>query len=118
APFWAHKALSAKIRVVAAMVLALALAPVVAPRIPTLPTDPGMLVLVLIGELMIGVTFGLIGRMVFGGVELAAHLLASQMGFSLAGTIDPSTQAQTTAFGTIAQMLAMLVFLGMNGHYW
>src|SRR5207245_11359236 len=52
------------------------------------------------------------------GFELAAHLLASQMGFSLAGTIDPTTQAQTTAFGIIAQLLALLVFLGMNGHYW
>ena len=40
------------------------------------------------------------------------------MGFSLAGTIDPSTQANTTAFGIIAQMLGLMVLLGADGHHW
>ena len=40
------------------------------------------------------------------------------MGFSLAGTIDPSSQAQTTAFGTIAQMLGLMTLLAANGHHW
>src|SRR5206468_4084913 len=52
------------------------------------------------------------------GFELGAHLLSAQMGFSLAGTIDPSTQAQTTAFGTIAQMTGLMVLLATDGHHW
>ena len=99
-------------------VMALALTPVLMPRIVTPPSDVSSLTVILAGELVIGMIFGFVGRLVFSGFELAAHLLASQMGFSLAGTIDPSTQAQTTAFGTIAQMLGLMVLLSVDGHHW
>ena len=99
-------------------VMALALTPVLMPRIVTPPSDVSSLTVILAGELVIGMIFGFVGRLVFSGFELAAHLLASQMGFSLAGTIDPSTQAQTTAFGTIAQMLGLMVLLSVGGHHW
>lgn len=118
APFWSHKAANAKIRIVLAFVLALALTPVLMPRIETPSSEISDLTLILAGELIIGMIFGFVGRIVFSSFELAAHLLASQMGFSLAGTIDPSTQAQTTAFGTIAQMLGLMVLLAADGHHW
>jgi flagellar biosynthetic protein FliR len=118
APFWSHKAANAKIRVVLAFVLALALAPVVMTRIETPSSELSDLTLILAGELVIGMIFGFVGKIVFSGFELAAHLLAAQMGFSLAGTIDPSTQAQTTAFGTIAQMLGLMTLLAADGHHW
>lgn len=118
APFWAHKAANPKIKVVLAMVLALALTPALLTRIATPPSDIGSLTIIIAGELIIGMIFGFVGRIIFSSLELAAHLLSSQMGFSLAGTIDPSTQAQTTAFGTAAQMLGLVVLLGADGHHW
>lgn len=87
-------------------------------RIETPSSEIGDLTLILFGEFVIGMIFGFVGRVVFSSFELAAHLLASQMGFSLAGTIDPSTQAQTTAFGTIAQMLGLMILLAADGHHW
>lgn len=118
APFWSHRAANAKIRIVLAFVLALALTPVLMTRIETPTAETYGLMIVLAGELVIGAVLGFVGKLVFSGFELAAHFLAAQMGFSLAGTIDPSTQAQTTAFGTIAQMLGLMVLLGANGHHW
>jgi flagellar biosynthetic protein FliR len=118
APFWGHKGASPKIRVVLAFILSIALTPALMPRIGTLPAGFGELTLVLVGELVIGFVLGFVGRLVFSGFELAAHLFAAQMGFSLAGMVDPSTQAQTTAFGTIAQMLGLIVLLGANAHHW
>jgi len=118
APFWSHKAATGKIRIVLAFVLALALTPVLMPKITTPPSEITDLVLILLGEVMIGMVLGFVGRMVFSAFELAAHLTAAQMGFSLAGTIDPSTQAQTTAFGTIAQMLGLMALLAVDGHHW
>lgn len=118
APFWSHKAANAKIRTVLAFVLAIALTPIVMTRIETPSAQISDLTLILAGELVIGIIFGFVGRVVFSSFELAAHLLASQMGFSLAGTIDPSSQAQTTAFGTIAQMLGLMVLLAADGHHW
>lgn len=118
APFWSHKAATAKIRAVIAGAMALALTPVLMSQIVTPPSDVSSLTLILAGELVIGMIFGFVGKIIFSSFELAAHLLASQMGFSLAGTIDPSTQAQTTAFGTIAQMLGLMVLLATDGHHW
>jgi flagellar biosynthetic protein FliR len=104
--------------VVLAFFLSIALTPALMPRIGTLPGGIGELTLVLLGELVIGLILGFVGRLVFSGFELAAHLFAAQMGFSLAGMVDPSTQAQTTAFGTIAQMMGLVVLLGANAHHW
>jgi flagellar biosynthetic protein FliR len=118
APFWAHKAVTPQVRAMLAGALALGLTPLLMSKIATPPSDISSLTVILAGELAIGMVFGFVGRIVFSGFELAAHLLASQMGFSLAGTIDPSTQAQTTAFGTIAQMLALMVLLAIDGHHW
>ena len=118
APFWSYKVISPKIRVIIAFVLALALTPMVSSKIETPPSELSIFALILFGEIAIGMVLGFIGRIVFSGFEFAAHFLGSQMGFSLAGTIDPSTQAQTTAFGTIAQMLGLMVLLGADGHHW
>lgn len=118
APFWANRVTSPKIKVILAFVMALALTPVVMTKIETPPSDQGQLIIVLIGEILIGLTFGFVGRLVFSGIEMAAFLISSQMGFSLAGTIDPTTQAQTTAFGIIGQMLGLMVLLSVDGHHW
>lgn len=118
APFWAHSAVNIKVRAILGIVLALALTPIVMGRIETPPSDVTSLTVVIAGEIVIGMIFGFVGRLVFSGIELAAHLLSAQMGFSLAGTIDPSTQAQTTAFGTMAQMVSLLVLLAADGHHW
>lgn len=118
APFWSNRVTSSKIRVVLAIVLALALTPVILTRIDVPPSDPGPLLIVMIGEILIGMAFGFVGKLVFCGLEMATYLVGSQMGFSLAGTIDPSTQAQTTALGILGQMLGLMVLLAADGHHW
>ncbi len=118
APFWSHNAATPKIRVILAFALSLVLSPIVSAKIQTPPDEIYAFSLILIGELLIGAVMGFVGKLVFAGFEMAAYLLGSQMGFSLAGTIDPSTHAQTTALGTIAQMLGLMVLLGADGHHW
>jgi flagellar biosynthetic protein FliR len=117
APFWSHKLVAAQIRALLALALALVVAPVVAPNLPTPPTNMLALTIVIAGELLIGCALGFIGRLIFSGLEMAAQLLGFQMGFSLAGTIDPSTQAQTAAFGVMAQLLGLVILLAANGHH-
>lgn len=118
APFWSHKAANAKTRIVLACALAFVITPVVMNRLTTPPSDGVGLTLVLTGELLIGFVLGFVGRLIFSALEIAAQVIGFQMGFSLAGTIDPSTQAQTAAFGTLAQMLGLMVLLASDGHHW
>ena len=118
APFWDHKAVNVRIRALLALSIALIIAPVVAARMPTPPTEVFSLALVLGGELMIGFILGFAGRLVFSALEMAASLLGFQMGLSLASTIDPATQAQTAALSILAQMFGLMVMLASNGHHW
>lgn len=118
APFWSHNAATSKVRVILAGTLAVVLTPIIAARIETPPTEVYGLAIVLMGEVLIGMLMGFVGRIIFSGLEFAAHFTTAQMGFSLAGTIDPSSQAQTTAFGTIAQMVGLMTLLAADGHHW
>ncbi len=118
APFWGHQTVSKQIRVVLALVLALALTPPLVNLLPMPPSSPLALAPLLLIELLIGFAFGFVGRLVFSGLEMAAQVIGFQMGFSLAGTIDPSTRAQTTALGIAAQMLGLVIFMRADGHHW
>lgn len=118
APFWSHRATPAKARITLALILALVITPAVAPRLATPPSDYIGLALVLGGELLIGCALGFVGRLVFSALEMAAQVISFQMGFSLASTIDPATQAHTAALGTMAQMLGLMVLLAGDGHHW
>jgi flagellar biosynthetic protein FliR len=118
APFWSHRAATARVRVTLALALALVLAPAVSPQMVTPPTDLFELAVIVLGELMIGCVLGFVGRLVFSALEMAAQMLGFQMGFSLASTIDPATQAQTAALGTIAQMFGLVMLLAADGHHW
>lgn len=118
APFWNHKAVNTKIRALLAMVIALIVTPVLMPHIATPPTEVVNLVLLLGGELIIGFILGFAGRLIFSALEMAASLVGFQMGLSLASTIDPATQAQTAALGIMAQMIGLMVMLGIDGHHW
>ena len=118
APFWGHRAAPVKVRAVLAFVLALAVTPVVLPRLAAPPDNLLGLALVLAGELLVGCALGFVGRLVFGAVEVAAEVVSSQMGFGLAHTIDPSSNAQTGVIVTAAQMAGLLVLLAADGHHW
>lgn len=118
APFWGHQAVSKQVRVVLAFALGFVLTPVMLEKLPMPPTDPAALIVVVLSELLVGCAFGLVGRLVFSGLEAAAQIVGYQMGFSLGATINPDTQAQTAALGIAAQMLGLIIFMGMDGHHW
>lgn len=118
APFWAHNSVSFNIKVVLAGVMALILTPFLMDHIETLPIQILPFTLIILGEMLIGIAIGFVGRLVFLCFEFAAHFVSSQMGFSLAGIIDPDTKAQTTTLGIAAQLLSLIVLLGANAHHW
>src|SRR5688500_550310 len=79
APFWSHNAANAKIRVILAFVLSIALMPVITTKIKTPPDEIYALTLILVGEVLIGMVMGYVGKLVFSGFEMAAFFIGSQM---------------------------------------
>jgi flagellar biosynthetic protein FliR len=72
----------------------------------------------LAGEVMLGVAIGLVGQMIFAGVQLAGELAGYQMGLAIANVIDPDSSDQIPMISQLYQIFAVLIFVTVNAHYW
>jgi flagellar biosynthetic protein FliR len=78
----------------------------------------GYRILIAIGaEILIGLSLGFVLRVIFGMVTAAGELISMQSGLSFARSVDPSTGATVTALEQFQNLLAIMVFLGMDGHH-
>jgi flagellar biosynthetic protein FliR len=77
-----------------------------------------MLTVSAVGEVLIGLLAGFAIRLIFEGIQLAGELAGYQMGLAIAEVIDPSSEDQVAILSQFMNLLAMLVFLAINGHHW
>jgi flagellar biosynthetic protein FliR len=100
-------------RVALTVLLAVALAPVV-----TFPPGPDVgVALVVAREFAIGLALGMTARALIAGAELAGHLCSQQIGLSYALTVNPLGGARNTVLATLYGMLAVLIWLAVDGHH-
>jgi len=85
---------------------------------PLVINDMGVLVKALLSELLLGslLAFGLIAA--FAAFLLGGRIVDFQMGFGVAGLIDPATHAQAPLIGTILNLIAIMVFYTLDGHHY
>lgn len=79
------------------------------------PTVIGLIVPLTL-ELLLGVSLGLIVRVVFAGAEAFGHIASFSLGLGFATQVDPSTGAQSTVLARLALMVAGMVFLVVDAH--
>jgi flagellar biosynthesis protein FliR len=68
-------------------------------------------------EIGIGALLGLIAQFLFAGVQMAGQLAGIQMGLGMSNLIDPQFQAQVTSIALWQNLLALLLFLAVDGHH-
>jgi flagellar biosynthetic protein FliR len=66
-------------------------------------------------EVLVGVALGLVGQLVFAGLEMAGMLISLNTGLSFANMIDTMTQQQNAVLSNLFSMIAVLVFLSIDG---
>jgi flagellar biosynthetic protein FliR len=71
----------------------------------------------LLAEAGIGALIGLTAQFVFAGVQMAGQLAGIQMGLGLSNLIDPQFQSQVTSIALWQNLLALLLFLSIDGHH-
>ena len=98
------------------LVLAMAIWPKVSLPGGAMPAHPFGIFLLLLGEVLIGFSLGLVTRFFFVGVQMGGEILAFQMGFTMITFADPSTGNSTGMLAYFLHMVAILVFLAMDGH--
>ncbi len=82
----------------------------------TLPPHPFAIGLIMLGELVLGITLGLAVRFFFAGIQAGGELIAMQMGFSMINFADPSGGGQVGVIAFFFNMVATLLFLALDGH--
>ncbi len=68
-------------------------------------------------EVLIGVVFGFITRLIFDGVQLAGQFIGYQMGFAIVNVFDPHSNTQVSVIAQFKGFLAMLILLSINAHH-
>jgi flagellar biosynthesis protein FliR len=96
------------------VVLGIVLAPTV-----DLPGTVGMaaLAVIIAREAAIGLALALAVRALMAGAELAGQLAGFQLGFAYAAAVDPQTGARNSIVAALYSSLALLTFLGIDGHH-
>jgi flagellar biosynthetic protein FliR len=75
------------------------------------------LAVILAREAAIGLALALSVRVLMAGAELAGQLAGFQLGFSYAAAVDPQTGARNSIVAALYSSLALLTFLGIDGHH-
>ena len=115
APPFNNQGLNTQARLILGLAIAFALAPALPPSVAIDPASgPGLLLLAL--QVLIGLTMGFAMRLVFSAIDLAGTMISNQMGLGFATAYDPQSAAQTAVISEFLGMLALLVFLAINGH--
>lgn len=81
-----------------------------------MPRHPFQLVLMLLGELVIGLTLMLVVRFLFAAVQMGGQVIGFQMGFSMINVADPLTGQNVVITSHFLYMTTLLTFLSLNGH--
>lgn len=86
------------------------------PEMPVVALDSPLAVLVVLQQVLVGMTLGFAARIVFAAIELAGELVGLQMGLNYAVFFDPMSGGQSTAVGRFYGTTVAWLFIVINGH--
>ncbi len=115
APVLSMKVIPRRVRVSLALLIVVCAQPSL-PAMPPLPPNSAEAFMVVMHEVLIGLTMGFAARVVFAGIEFAGELVGLQMGLNFASFFDPTTGGQVTAVSRLYGTTAAWLFVVMNGH--
>lgn len=115
APVLGESTIPVRLRVGLAAVCTLVAAPMIG-AMPEVPTASFAGLLIAVEQVLIGIALGLVMRLVFAAVLMAGEFVGLQMGLAFASFFDPATGANTAVLSPLLNIVAMLLFLAVNGH--
>ena len=117
-PLLGSRNLPAQLKVLLILMLGVALYPLVQIQQVVIPQRLGHLGLVVVSEMLIGLTIGFVAQILFAGIQLGGELISQQMGLNIATIFDPHNAHQVSLVAHFQYVLAMLIFLSGSAHHW
>lgn len=115
APLWSTAGIPRRTR----LILAISIAVAITPTLPPMPgVQPGSLpgLWILAQQMLIGIGMGFAAKIVFTAFDVAGEFIGAQMGLGFATFYDPLNSSQTPVITEFINLVALLLFLSMNGH--
>lgn len=116
APGLSIQQVPAQVRVLIALSLAVVLAPAVGAGVS--PSAPLPFMSLCLAELAIGLALGFVAATLLEAMRLAGELLDLHIGLRAAQLFDPASGVSSGLLSTTCHLLALVLFLAMNGHHW
>lgn len=108
---------SPRIRLLFALLLAIIVTPVVAPILPPLPGSAVSLVLLVLGEVIIGLFLGGLARLLMAALTTAGMVIAYMSSLANALVDDPSAAQQGSIAGSFLALVALLTIFTLDLHH-
>ncbi|MBK9029477.1 flagellar export pore protein [Candidatus Propionivibrio aalborgensis] len=115
APPFNNPAVTVRVKLLLGLAITIAIAPTLQ-QIPVAEPASGMGLLILAQQIVIGFAMGFSMRLVFSAVDMAGMMISNQMGLGFATAYDPQSASQTPVISEFLGVLALLIFMAINGH--
>ncbi|MBU0674040.1 MAG: flagellar biosynthetic protein FliR [Proteobacteria bacterium] len=116
-PVTGSQGVPVQIKIMISLTTALILVPVVSINPESIPQTSLGFVILAGQEIFLAATLSIFARFVFAAVETAGQMIGVQMGMGMAGTMDPQFGTQTSLVGFFWNLVAILLFLSIDGHH-
>ena len=105
-----------RVRIALSFFIALGVAGTVPAGSGNVPLDSPAAILLVVQQVLIGLSLGFAVRIIFTAIEFAGEIIGLQMGLNFAGFFDPATAQQATATSSLFSTMVAFLFIAMNGH--
>jgi len=114
-PVIGQRGVPVRLRVALAFLIALC-AQASLPPMPVVALDSPLALLLLVQQLLVGLTLAFAARIVFAAIEFAGEIVGLQMGLNFAGFFDPMSGGESTAVSKFFGISISWLFIVINGH--
>lgn len=115
-PFYGGENVPAPVKGAFCMVLTMAVWPQLSFPGNLLPGHPFGLLLLILGELMVGLMLSLFVNFIFAGIQTGGQIMGFQMGFTMIQVADPLSGNQISITSHLLYMVTLVCFLALDGH--
>lgn len=116
-PILGNRSIPVQVKIGLCAFLTIFIMPMNKPIQSQLPAELFPFILAVMNEIAIGLTLGFATKFIFAGIQMGGELVGMQMGLAMAKIVDPGFQSQASIVAEFQLIIAMLIYLLMNGHH-
>jgi len=116
-PIFSSRNIPGRVKAGFALIITYILFPILFSSTTVIPEHFLPFMFLVAGELIVGLILGFVSSLIFTAIQMAGQLLDMQIGFGIINMIDPLSGQQAPLIGNFKYILALIIFLAINGHH-